>query len=766
MNLGCGYDPLPFVYLADSKIATFVDIDFPELIQNKSTIIRNTSVLSDIIKPCFGETSGEMRTERYVALGCDLTNLVAFDQVLRSVCPDFEEARILFISEVAITYMPTAAADNLISFTSRFPHASFAIIEQITPAGTSHPFAVTMQKHFKKLSTQLLSLPQYPTLRSQARRFLEAGYTEVETCDLNAFYHNILNGQSNEIELFDEYEELGAFLGHYFLLVAKNDKAQGYLGPNGTDWQYINWNKDVLLNGKTVPRGQCHKSREDQSSLSVNQLVMRKPIHRRFAGIAPIDNGLFIFGGLSNTTRLSSSLQLRPETHAASSFHVSVKPSPRMCHTLTSLNDDRILLVGGREAPNAAKDDVWIFDGEWKQVEPFPQGGIYRHAAAQIAPDKVLVYGGRGKSRDPSSSWFLYTISEGWQQLECDGSPALWGACISWNEGKGVLVGGVNEKGDCTGDVYSFEIDSLEVNLKKWDLHEQARTLTRRFGAKAIPWGSSDVLIIGGAGSRHVIPWSEQCLQLSIAEQMVSTVPVSKPEGVEPWLIGHDVAIVRNNCNIIVAGGGGVCFSFGSFWNDKVLRLDQPDFPNAFQWKLLEETNIKPLVQSSVPSSTAISETLPRVQITQAKQWHQILRSQKPCVMEGLNLGPCVKKWTPEYLKESVGAEKPVIIHATDSEAMNFLSKNFKYESRSFAHFIDSVFSPVQEKVYLRAVSDDAKNKPTKLEDDFPNLAKDFDIPDILYGPGGIEMDRIFSTVLRIGGVGTSIWLHYDVNSS
>jgi len=26
-----------------------------------------------------------------------------------------------------------------------------------------------------------------------------------------------------------------------------------------------------------------------------------------------------------------------------------------MCHTLTSLNDDRILLVGGREAPNAAK---------------------------------------------------------------------------------------------------------------------------------------------------------------------------------------------------------------------------------------------------------------------------------------------------------------------------------------------------------------------------------------------------------------------------
>jgi len=765
VNLGCGYDPLPFVYLADSKIATFVDIDFPELIQNKSTIIRNTPALSNTIKPYLGSTSGEIRTQNYFALGCDLTNLLSFDQVLQSISPDFHDSRILFISEVAITYMPTTSADSLISFTSQFAHSSFAIIEQITPAGTSHPFAVTMQNHFTKLSTPLLSLSQYPTLRSQVRRFLEAGYTEVEACDLNAFYHNIIQPETNEIELFDEYEELSAFLGHYFVLVAKNDKTQSYLRPNGTDWQYINWNKDVLLNGKTIARNHCHDSRQNHLTLSITSLDIQKPIHRRFTSIAPLDNGVFIFGGLSNTSRLSSSIQLRPETHEAASFQVSGKPSARMCHTLTPLNDACILLVGGREAPNAPKDDVWIFDGDWKQAEPFPQGGIYRHAAVQISPDKAIVYGGRGQSRKPSSSWFLYTYLEGWQELKCDDSPALWGACISWNEGKGVLVGGVNDEGDCQGDVYSFEIDLVEVKLKKWDLDEQTRTFTRRFGAKAIPRGSSDVLIIGGAGSRRVIPWSEQCLQVSLADQTVSMVSFLKPDGVEPWLIGHDVAIARNNSNIIVAGGGGVCFSFGSFWNDKALRLDHPDFPNTFQWKLLEETNIKLPDNSSVVSSSTTPENLPRVQITQAEQWHQILRLQKPCVLEGLNLGACIQKWTPEYLKKNVGPEKPVIIHVTDSQAMNFLSKNFKYESRSFAHFIDSVFSPTQEKVYLRAVSDDAKNKPAKLEDDFPNLAKDFEIPDILCGSGGIDTDRIFSSVLRVGGVGTSMWLHYDVNS-
>src|SRR5271170_3074630 len=93
---------------------------------------------------------------------------------------------------------------------------------------------------------------------------------------------------------------------------------------------------------------------------------------------------------------------------------------------------------------------------------------------------------------------------------------------------------------------------------------------------------------------------------------------------------------------------------------------------------------------------------------------------------------------------------------------MNFLQKNFKYTTQSFSAFIDTVFSDDDEKVYLRAVSDDPKNKPARLEDDFPSLAKDFEIPAILCGEGGIE-DKVFSTVLRIGGVGTSMWLHYDV---
>ena len=107
VNLGCGYDPLPFEYLATATDTVFVDIDFPDLIRYKSSIIRDTPVLSEAIGPYSGETNGEIWSAKYYALGCDLSNPVLFDQVLRTVDPNIQDASILFISEVAITYMVT-----------------------------------------------------------------------------------------------------------------------------------------------------------------------------------------------------------------------------------------------------------------------------------------------------------------------------------------------------------------------------------------------------------------------------------------------------------------------------------------------------------------------------------------------------------------------------------------------------------------------------------------------------------------------------------
>ena len=105
VNLGCGYDPLPFVYLSTTSNVVFVDVDYPDLIRHKSAIIRETPPLRGVVGPEFGEVNGEIRTSSYCAVGCDLTNLSIFDKLLRDIEPDIDNAMILFISEVAITYM-------------------------------------------------------------------------------------------------------------------------------------------------------------------------------------------------------------------------------------------------------------------------------------------------------------------------------------------------------------------------------------------------------------------------------------------------------------------------------------------------------------------------------------------------------------------------------------------------------------------------------------------------------------------------------------
>jgi tRNA wybutosine-synthesizing protein 4 len=635
-----------------------------------------------------------------------------------------------------------------------------------------HPFAMTMNNHFNKLATPLLSLPHYPTLRSQARRFLDAGYAEIEAADLNSFFYASMTPESREtalnVELFDEYEELNAFLCHYFVAVARNSKSEPYFGIKGGEWQYINWRKDVLLNGNMTPIQHCHKSGSPGDAWTLTRLENERSIYRRFAACCPTGSGILIHGGLSNTTRLSTLQTISAIPNLPPPVASSTRPSPRMCHTLTPLGQELCIVVGGREAPKGALDDAWVYDEGWKPVQNILNGGLYRHAAVQIGEGRVIVFGGRRNSR-VSSEWLLYDHQKGWRELKCDHSPALWGASLGWSCESGILIGGVDDRGECSGIVYTWSIDSAtsSVILQSWELSPQARSLTRRFGAALAHVNANDFMLVGGAASHHVIPYSDQFVLLDTMTQSIRVINIHNSAEYEPWLIGHNAGYDSKTGEIVLVGGGGVCFSFGSFWNKKVFRLSQPsNSAPLHEWKLLDE--VAPVRHDSTPVQQPIQETrhLRRVRITSAAEWHAVLQSREAYILEDLDYGSCVAKWTPEYLQSAVGPEKQVIIHKTESEAMNFLSKNFKYITQPFVSFIDAVFNSTTERVYLRSVSDDAKNKPANLAEDWPSLAPDFEIPSILRGQNGIPQGSVFSTVLRVGSVGTSMWLHYDVISA
>lgn len=101
----------------------FVDIDYPKLIASKIRIISETPQLFNLLGPLVKAKDEEitpLRTKQYIALGCDLTNTADLNEALMNEL-DLKTCRVLFLAEVSITYMDTAASDSLIRWASLLP---------------------------------------------------------------------------------------------------------------------------------------------------------------------------------------------------------------------------------------------------------------------------------------------------------------------------------------------------------------------------------------------------------------------------------------------------------------------------------------------------------------------------------------------------------------------------------------------------------------------------------------------------------------------
>uniref|UniRef100_A0A8C3AEK1 tRNA-yW synthesizing protein 5 n=1 Tax=Cyclopterus lumpus TaxID=8103 RepID=A0A8C3AEK1_CYCLU len=138
-----------------------------------------------------------------------------------------------------------------------------------------------------------------------------------------------------------------------------------------------------------------------------------------------------------------------------------------------------------------------------------------------------------------------------------------------------------------------------------------------------------------------------------------------------------------------------------------------------------------------------------------------IYPERRPAVLRGARLGPCLEKWTVEYLGQS-GGDKEVKIHVSTVPQMDFLRKNFAYKTLPFCEFVkrasekkhSDLFLCEDERYYLRSLGED---EPADLRKQFPGLAEDFHIPQFF------ESNLFFSSVFRISSCGLQLWTHYDV---
>ncbi len=301
-------------------------------------------------------------------------------------------------------------------------------MEQILPDGEGHPFASTMLNHFHKLNTQLKSVSTYPTVSDQHTRFSSRGWDSVKVWTLwQAWADETFLSASercglDDIEQFDEWEELALFASHYCVVHARvGGDVTAVLAPSFPSGTEIPAQPAVLqFDGCPGIRGQrrfaaAMRVSEDESRESVLNVL-----------------------GLGTKTRLQS-YDIFSSANHESEGPVTVQegggPTARMCHSLTDLGSKGALLVGGRGSPSSPLKDCWLFDKSlkaWKQTSDLPTP-LYRHSVAALGDSGLaLLAGGRGEA-EAFDGYLLYHPEKGWITCEIVGDKpaAVYGAVLS-----------------------------------------------------------------------------------------------------------------------------------------------------------------------------------------------------------------------------------------------------------------------------------------------------------------------------------------------
>ncbi|KAF2020063.1 hypothetical protein BU24DRAFT_489902 [Aaosphaeria arxii CBS 175.79] len=814
-------DPLPFQFWhrhkAICKNATFVDVDYPQLMERKrDRILANGLVRDMIFKQNVRPSSKQvlLRSDHYMAVACDLRDLKTLENILKAEMSS--DSHILFVAEVSITYMPLVDSNELIRWAGTFDNAQFCLLEQFLPQGPAHPFAKTMLDHFNKLKTSIYAVNDYPSLDQQASRFSNAGWRTVNARNLwdlwsdEVFTPSNLRRNLDSIEPFDEWEEFALFAGHYFLIVASTT-------PTNTGEQ---------TPPAELPRVKDHKSASIVLGYHTPPAEAALTLRRFAAAFRAGDQAVAFHGGQGSQRRLSSIDTLRRENSKPELQSLAMQPA-RIGHTITNINGTDALMVGGRRSPSQALADTWLIktNGDLQQVQDLSPAR-FRHCAANVTVpygdsevEGVIVVGGKASDGTVLEDYKLWTSDDGWTDIDVVGPrpSARFGAAISsTGSGWGLMIGGMHSDGTVSDEIWEFHLSaaSKQRQLQWVDRTRDVRSNTAsashgRFGASLVPFGQS-LLVIGGICRKEILGFGEE-LQIITVGEVINVDPAyfQLPEDAMFLTVGCGVAAAGPE-EIVVAGGGAVCFSMGSFWNQGYLTITRHDNPTPRDWSLssIEHAATRPRHTSNPPTTTSADDKvkvkdkgrsinqsqdkgkskskgkqkgkrsnfertdnegkdsrhavkLEKITIQTAEDFSEIVKASRPAIITGLDLGPCTSLWTLDYLKDKIGPDREVVIHETTSSHMTFQTKNFQYTKTPFGTFIDSLTTTPPSKTYLRSASSTSPTKlPTLLSTDFPTISPDFTLPSLLTPT--IPPSRIHSTPLRISGP-VSLWLHYDV---
>ena len=645
-----------------------------------------------------------------------------------------------------------------------------------------------MVQHFGHLQTPLRSIHKYPLLADQERRFSRSGWHSVTARSLWDLWSDptFLSPEQriglNDVEPFDEWEEFALFASHYFLLVAvkvPEDQTDSSLSYTSRGIAQSHQRSTILAEQSSVTPLNLY-----------SHVLPTGQGQRRFGSAYQISPGTFgHYGGLGTQRRLESSDVYRLENSTYEEELLLPRSiEARMCHTMTHLKGTDSLLVGGRTSPDRALRDCWLRrNGSWKRAEDLPLP-LYRHCATSVelcdGDHGVLIYGGKSSTGKVSEVWMLWRGHDQWERLEVRGDnvkPRFGAVLAATGVQQGILLGGMTDDGTVCDEFLQWNIshDESRLYIEVEEREHYKRSLggvsntIHRLGA-CLTWSSAGLLLVGGV-SRYLLPQKHDIVRLIPNPTSPGDIDLNNLEpsileceviGTRPLLVGHSIY----NCedSIALAGGGAVCFSFGTYWNQCIYTLGMSDLNAKAIWSHYQSQQRsadsqtpkegKDTLKDSIMlrTDTAMSVT-PRMSLQDPREFKRIVEISNPIVMEGMVLGPCVMEWSLEALKFKVGAHRQVVVHEATDQHMSFQKKNFSYVRKSFGDFIDQITAG--SKLYLRSLSSEKPSQqPAQLALDFPELASDFSLPSQLE----LVARNAHSSPLRISGP-VIMWLHYDV---
>jgi tRNA wybutosine-synthesizing protein 4 len=194
--------------------------------------------------------------------------------------------------------------------------------------------------------------------------------------------------------------------------------------------------------------------------------------------------------------------------------------------------------------------------------------------------------------------------------------------------------------------------------------------------------GEKAIFILGGIIRDQILRPSDEICTLEEQESgfvlspVMLNIPANSPR---PLLIGPTVSCVGSS--LVIMGGSAVCFSFGTYWNKGCYTIRDTNASCAGQdddrinqstvgmetWKYLHTVAAaSPVENRQMPLPLGLSKkcpiNVPRIRITDPIDFQQVMQTSCPVILEDLDVGSCTSKWTMEYLKDHIGADREVTL--------------------------------------------------------------------------------------------------------